>query len=287
METFHSQYNNYIRFDWAIKRILRDKANQVVLEGLLSVLLNEKVHIHRFLESESNQETEDDKFNRVDMLAENERGELFIIEVQNSRELDYFHRILYGTSKAITEYLDLGDSYGKIKKVYSINIVYFELGQGQDYVYHGTTTFRGLHKKTDVLQLSTRQQELYGVKEPGNLFPEYYILRVNDFDKVAKTPLDEWMSFLKTGDIDEKYTAPGLPEAREKLRVANLSDAERRAYFAHYENLRYQKSVISTGYDDGRNDERKDIAKRLKQIGMSIDDINKTTGLSIEEIGRL
>ena len=49
---------NYIRFDWAMKRLLRDKANFQVLEGLLTTLLNEKITIKNLLESESNQEEE-------------------------------------------------------------------------------------------------------------------------------------------------------------------------------------------------------------------------------------
>ncbi|HIT15150.1 MAG TPA: hypothetical protein IAA88_10040, partial [Candidatus Avimuribaculum pullicola] len=57
---------NLIRFDWAMKRLLRDKSNFVVLEGFLSVLLGEKITIDRFLESESNQEDANDKFNRAD-----------------------------------------------------------------------------------------------------------------------------------------------------------------------------------------------------------------------------
>jgi hypothetical protein len=61
--------SNYIRFDWAIKRLLRQKANFVVLESFLSSLLNETVRIERILESEGNKDTEDDKFNRLDMLA--------------------------------------------------------------------------------------------------------------------------------------------------------------------------------------------------------------------------
>ena len=62
--------DNYIRFDWAMKRLLRNKANHAVIEGLLESLLGRKYTIERFLESESNQETEEDKFNRVDILAE-------------------------------------------------------------------------------------------------------------------------------------------------------------------------------------------------------------------------
>lgn len=211
--------NNLIRFDWAMKRLLRDKSNYVVLEGFLSTLLGEDLHIVRFLESEANQTEVNDKFNRADMLVEDEQGRLLIIEVQNNHELDYFHRMLYGVSKTISEYINLGDDYDKVKKIYSINIVYFELGQGKDYVYHGKTIFRGLHDPNDVLQLPIRQRERFIGKDAGDIFPEYYVLRVNDFDKIAKTPLDEWIEFLKTGNIDSSATAKGLPEARERLRV--------------------------------------------------------------------
>ena len=139
-------HNELIRFDWAMKRLLRDKSNYVVLEGFLSTLLSEDLRISRFLESESNQMDKEDKFNRVDILAEDTQGRLLIIEVQNSRELYYFHRMLYGVSKAISEYINLGDDYDKVRKVYSINIVYFDLGQGEDYVYHGKTSCERLRQ---------------------------------------------------------------------------------------------------------------------------------------------
>lgn len=241
--------DNFIRFDWAMKRLLRDKSNYVVLEGFLSTLLNEDLRICRFLESESNQTDETDKFNRADILVEDCKGRLLIVEVQNNRELDYFHRMLYGVSKTISEYINLGDDYDKVRKLYSINIVYFDLGQGKDYVYHGKTIFRGLHNPNDVLKLSVRQQELFIGKDAGDIFPEYYVLRVNDFDKVAKTPLDEWIKFLKTGEIDKEATAKGLPEARERLRIDTLPDVEKRAYYRDMEALRYQRSVIKTGWD--------------------------------------
>ena len=97
--------NKYIRFDWAMKRLLRNKANHVVLEGFLSVLLEQDIKIHKFLESEGNQESANDKYNRVDIMCEDKDGRKMIIEVQNEREYGYFHRMLYGTSKAITEYM--------------------------------------------------------------------------------------------------------------------------------------------------------------------------------------
>jgi hypothetical protein len=93
-----------VRFDWAMKKMLRHKANFHILEGFLSELLGEEVLIKQILESEGNKEEEDDKFNRVDILVENQKGELVIIEVHNTQEYDYFHRMLFGASKAITEH---------------------------------------------------------------------------------------------------------------------------------------------------------------------------------------
>lgn len=303
--------DNLIRFDWAMKRLLRDKSNHVVLEGFLSTLLGEDLRIDRFLESEANQEDVGDKFNRADMLVENDRGELFIIEVQNNRELDYFHRMLYGVSKTITEYINLGDDYDKVRKVYSINIVYFDLGQGKDYIYHGKTVFRGLHDPNDVLKLSVRQREMFVGVDAGDVFPEYYVLRVNDFDKVAKTPLDEWIQFLKTGMIESTATAKGLPEARERLRVDSLPEAERRAYYRDMEALRYQRSVIKTGrlegYADGKAEGRAEgraeglaegriegkaegmveVARNMKGMGLPVETIARCTSLSVEEIEKL
>ena len=283
--------SSLVRFDWAIKRLLRQKSNFVVLEGLLSTLLGEDVVIVRILESE-------DKFNPVDVLAENDKGELVIIKVQNNRELDYFHRMLYGRSKTVTEYIHEGEKYGTIKKIYSVNIIYFSLGQGKDYVYHGKTQFRGIHFD-DILKLSTRQREQFVKQEANDIFPEYYVLRVNEFDELAKTPLDQWIYFLKTGEIDEHATAKGLPEARDRL-----SPSEKSHYYAHMEALRYQKSVIETGWieghaegraesiakgreediAEGQNLEKRQIAANLKKQGLSIEIIANCTGLSPEEI---
>ena len=291
--------NNLIRFDWAMKRLLRDKSNYVVLEGLISTLLEEDLHINRLLESESNQTDANDKFNRVDLLVEDTAGKLLIIEIQNNRELDYFHRMLYGTSKTISEYIGLGDDYDNVRKIYSINIVYFDLGQGKDYVYHGKTIFRGLHDPKDILQLSVRQKEMFIGKEAGDIFPEYYVLRVNEFDKIAKTPLDEWIKFLKTGEIDKDATAKGLPEAREKLRVDSLPEAEKRAYIKDMEAIRYQRSVIKTGWYEGRAEgreegreegkmqEKQEIAAKMKQAGMSPEVIVSLTGLPMDKINEL
>ena len=298
--------NKYIRFDWAMKRLLRDKANFGVLEGFLTTLLNEEIKINKLLESESNQEDEFDKQNRVDLLAENDKGELFLIEVQNNSEYAYFQRMLFGTSKLVTEYINRGTGYGLIRKIYSINIVYFNLGNGTDVVYHGKTEFRGIHNG-ELLNLSPFQKQKFNVDAVSDLYPEYYILKVNDFNKWSKVPLEQWIYFLNTGNIPADATAPGLGEAREKLQLVRMSKAELNAYYHHLDNVVILRDNIVTargeghleghaeGLEEGRAEginigaeqTKTDIAKQMKLDGVPVPTIMKYTGLTEEEIGKL
>ena len=282
--------SNYIRFDWAMKRLLRNKANFSVLEGLLTTLLKEKITIRRLLESESNQESEYDKYNRVDLLAEDSKGELILFEIQNNNEYAYFQRMLFGTSKLVTEYIQRGEGYEKIRKIYSINIVYFALGSGTDFVYHGKTEFRGIHNN-ELLQLSPFQRQTFKVSEVSQLYPEYYILKVNDFNKWSKVPLEQWIYFLNTGEIPEDALAPGLPEAREKLNLDKLSKSELEAYYRHLENVVILRDNINTeraeGRAEGRAEEKREMALRMKSEGIPTEIIARCSGLTKEEIEKL
>lgn len=293
---------SYIRFDWAMKRLLRNKANYAVLEGLLTTLLEEKVTIQKLLESESNQEDEFDKYNRVDMLAENSKGELVLIEVQNNNEYAYFQRMLFGASKLVTEYINRGQGYDKVRKVYSVNIVYFSLGHGKDFVYHGKTEFVGIHEG-DVLELSPFQKQTFKVDKVSQLYPEYYILKVNDFNRVAKTPLEEWIYYLNTGNVPEHATAPGLDKVKEQLKLDRMSREELNAYYKHLDNIVILRDNIMTeraegraegiaegraeGIAEGRAETQTAIARNLKSLGLSTEQIQAATGLSAKEIEQL
>ncbi len=284
---------NLIRFDWAIKKILRDKANFGILEGFLSELLGQNIKILNLLDSESNKETNDDKFNRVDLLAELENKELVIIEVQNEEEYDYLHRILYGTAKTISENMKKGNPYANVKKVISISIIYFDLGEGLDYVYRGTTNFIGIHNQ-DRLLLSDDQKMLFNKTEPYEIFPEYYILKVSKFDEVTKDGLDEWIYFLKKDEIKETFKAKGLKEAKEKLDVMKLPPEEQGIYDTYLEDLHLKASLAQTqrykldkAEKDGELKGIYKIGKIMKNEGEPIEKIIKYTGLSREEIEKL
>ena len=281
-----------ISFDWAIKKILRSKANFEILEGFLSELIapDKDLKIVKILESESNKETKDDKLNRVDILVEIEPEDLVLIEVQVNRELDFLHRMIYGTSKIITEYLAEGDAYSKIKKVYSVNILYFDLGHGKDYIYKGTTEFIGMHSQ-EHLQLSSRQKTLYKKELIRDIYPEYYIIKVNNFNDLAKNTLDEWVYFFKNEDIKSDFHAKGLIKAKETFDVLNLPEEDRLEYKKYQENLHYQASMVESTYGEGKAEgigqRNREIALNLLREGLLTETIAKVTSLSIEEINKL
>ena len=279
--------DRYIRFDWAIKRLLRQKANFGVLEGFLTVFLNEPIKIVDILEREGNQQQANDKFNRVDIKAKNSKGEIIIVEIQNTSELYYLERVLYGVAKAITEHINLGNTYKEVKKVYSISILYFDLGKGSDYIYVGQNNFVGLHSQ-DHLIISTKEKDTIVRKSPSEIFPTYILVRVNEFNKVAKSPLEEWVEYLKNGVISPDTQAPGLQEAREKLKYYSMSDAERYAYDEHINAIMIQNDVLGNarleGMEAGRTKEKNNIARKMLANGLSIEQIALITGLTEQEI---
>ena len=298
----------FISFDWALKHLLREKANHDVLEGFVAVVLGKKsIRIHRLLESEGNKEDPDSKTNRVDLLAEDENGDLLLIEVQGEPEQAYFQRMLFGASKLVTEYIESGENYEHVKRVYSINIVYFDLGQGEDCVYEGRTEFRGL-TKGDLLELSPFQKQKFKADAVSDLYPRYVILKVNDFNRWSRVPLDQWLYFLAHTDIPEDADAPGLKEAREKLDLMRMSRDERILYDRYlmdrvilrntvdgareegkYEgyNEGMEKGMVKgmeKGVEKGKKEGLLYAAKQMRSMGIPDQQIIDSLGLTPEDI---
>lgn len=297
-----SEKRTFISFDWALKHLLREKANHDVLEGFVSVILKKSIKIHRLLESEGNKEDADSKTNRVDLLAEDENGDLLLIEVQGEPEQAYFQRMLFGASKLVTEYIESGENYEHVKRIYSINIVYFDLGQGEDCVYEGRTEFRGL-TKGDLLELSPFQKQKFKADAVSDLYPRYVILKVNDFNCWSRVPIDQWLYFLAHTDIPEDADAPGLKEAREKLDLMRMNRDERILYDRYlmdrailrntvdgvrdegkYEGI---KEGIQQGLQQGRDERTFEIARKMKAKGKPAIEIAEMTDLTTEEIETL
>ncbi len=297
-----------IRFDWAMKNILRDKANFDILEGFLSALLNEQIQILQLLDTESNQQTETMKYNRVDILVKDSHGRHVIIEVQNERESDYLHRLLFGTSKIIIDHHQLGHPYQEIVKVISVSILYFNLGAGDDYVYYGSTIFRGVHTKHP-LKLRKREQveEHFILKEidlEREIFPEYYLIHVERFEDEIKAPLDEWIYMLKHEQVRADFQARNINRAREKLSLLTMNEEERRRYEKYLMNVASERDIMETahtegkqiglqeglakgeqiGLEKGRTEAQAEMVLRMYRKGKSVAEIADTTDLPLETV---
>ena len=304
-----------VSFDWAMKHLLRDKANFDVLEGFLSALLKDDIQVVALLESEANQQDAQDKFNRVDLLVEDAAGTNFIIEVQYSYASHYLRRLLFGTAKLITDRIAIGNEYNEVKKVISISLLYFLLGNSNgtgDYVYHGKTEFSGVHSGKP---LHVRQDTLRSVKTNNgkaidngkngkqaqaqettdNIFPEYYLIDVERFPDVIKDALDEWIYFFKHSEIPEEFRAKNIQAAREKLDLMKMSTKDRHAYERFWmARASYQDEIQSAsakgreeGREEGQSAKQLEIARQMRQHGETIDKIQLYTGLSEDVIGQL
>lgn len=160
----------------------------------------------------------------------------------------------------------------------------------------------------DHLRVNTRERDVIVSHLPAEIFPEYILVRVNEFDKVALTPLDEWIEYLKDGTIRPDTTAPGLKEAREKLKYYSMSPQERLIYDRHIDAIMIQNDVIGTAKLEGRIEGKaegiaegeakgkaegkaeglaegmRQVASKMKDTGVDVATIVKCTGLSEEII---
>ncbi len=292
----------YVSFDWAIKRLLRSKANFGVLEGFLSELLKENITILEVLESESNKDFKIHKQNVLDLKVKNSKDEIVIIEVQYDRDYSFFHRILWGTSRVVTEHLHEGDDYLRVHKVISVNLIYFDLGEGEDYIYYGSTSFRGIHKN-DLLQLRATEKNELDKNSVQQIFPEYYLVKINRFDDLAKDTLDEWIYFLKNEEIKPEFTAQGLQEAGRILAYTKLKKEDQIDYNNYIDNRRRRDSELRTKFSEGLEEGlekgleeglekglekgKRETARSMKKEGIPAELIQKCTKLSLDEIKEL
>ena len=277
-----------VRFDWAMKYILRNKANFDVLEAFLSNLLKEEIKVLDILESESNMEAENRKFNRVDLKCKDSQGRQIIIEIQNQREADYLQRLLWGTSKAVVEGLQLGNRYSEVVKVISISILYHTMRvdekENTDFIYYGTTELVGLHtKKPLVLHEAVAKGDKVSVVTSKDVFPEYYMIYAEKFQDVINDDIDEWVYFFKHCEIRDDFKSPGILLAAKKLDYLMMSEDERRAYDGYLAYLGQELDIL----DSAKEEAKIEIAKEMIIRKMDINSVSEITKLPIEIVRKL
>ena len=269
-----------ISFDYAIKDILRDKANFDILSGFLTELLEKQVTVIEVLESEGNPETpatlegktgktgkvrnvrKTGKVSRMDLKAKIDDGEIAVFEIQYFDKIDFMGKILFNACKAVVEQIKTGDQYD-VKKVYSINISYYGFDAEDEYVFTANLNeFRGIHYE-EVIPFSQKFNP--NADAPKDIHPEYFLILPNNFEeederkrknknrkrdfvpkKPSKRKFDEWVYVLKHSVVKSEFTAAGIQAAGKKLNILKMTPAERAAYEAELIALAAQKSELQT-----------------------------------------
>ena len=159
-----------------------------------------------------------------------------------------------------------------------------------EYHNHGTTSFIGLHSRKE-LQLSEKQKRLYSVEHASDLYPEYYLIELGNFDDVARNTLDEWIYFLKNEEIQTGFSAKGLSEAKETLDVLKMSASERRAYEHYQVQLHDKASMYESAYvvsrAEGYDEANRHTVLRSYKKGLAVETIADITGLSVAAVQKI
>ena len=215
----------------------------------------------------------------VDVKAKDEKGNVFIVEMQIA-EFDFFHkRILYYTSQGYVSQIDKGVRYDKLKPVYFIGILEFEIGQNPNYFSR--------HK---VLDVETKEQIIQDV--------EFNFIELPKFNKTIdqlESSIDQWTFFIKNAEdltlIPASVTDEGLKEAYTEADQHNWTKLELEDYMRA--SIKERDAIGRIEFAE-RKGERKgeikgkiEVAKTAKQMGLSIADIVKLTGLTKDEIEKL
>ena len=270
-----SEGRTLVSFDWALKSILRQKDNFDILEGFLTDLLGYSITIEDLLESESNKDSERDKFNRVDLKAKDDKGKEIIIEVQYNSEIDYLKRIYFGTSKSLVDSMRESYRYGQVKKIISVNIVYWQLFEGT-YAVKGAMQFEDLVGTNCVCP-----------PKDEDVFAEYYFIQPKWFDDDVKTALDEWVYMFKHSKVKGEVEATNIAKVQEKLDRLQMPERERRVYEEYRMNMAINENVMLSQREEGRMEMAIAMALEMLSDGESVEKIMKYTKLTKDEIDNL
>jgi len=286
-----------IKFDFAVKYLLREKSDYGLLSGFLTELMGRDVVVTGLLGEETNADKHDEKINRVDLKAKIDDGEFVVFEIQFHQESDFFGKVLYGVSKALTEQVKRGAKRYFMRKVYSINVVYGNrVNAKREYLFHGNFSgFKGVHFEDEPV-IPFAQIPNKDAKEHVEIHPEYYIILPDMFDETLRGKFDEWIYVLKKNEVLDEFTAAGMDEARVKLNILNLPK-DKLAEYEHY--LEAQRSVDSAtdaaredgieigeaiGFEKGIAENTRKFVQNLHNMGLSTDNIAKAAEISETEV---
>jgi predicted transposase/invertase (TIGR01784 family) len=268
--------------DYGFKKIFGEEASKPLLIDFLNALLpqTDKIIDLTFKNTEQLGQTDLDRKAIYDIYCENEKGEKFIVELQKAKQNYFKERTIYYSTFPIREQAEKGEWNYNLKAVYCIGILDFtfddyETEPEKSEVVH-TIKLKNQNGKTFYDKLTFIYLEMPNFKQ---------------LETQLETRLDKWLYFIK--HLEDFQTIPTIfadevfSQAFEKAELAKFGQVE----LANYENslkiYRDLKGVIDTAFDEGKVERNVEVAKKLKELGVNIEIINKSTGLTKEEIERL
>ena len=268
--------------DFGFKRIFGTKPNKDLLIDFLNSLFNgeQVVKDVTFLNSEHVGDVHPDRKAIFDVYCENEHGEKFIVEMQNAYQTYFKDRSLYYATFPIREQAQKGEGWNyKLKHVYVVALLNYDMSDpafSDDTINH------------DIGLLDKQTHRVFNDKLT---FKYVEISKFNKRIEELKTNYDKWLFVLQNLsrlDRQPEYLQTAVfNRLFAEAEIAKFTRAELREYEDSLKAYRDIKNSLDSAKQEGKKDKAIEIAKNLLEMGMSIDNIMKATGLSQEEIAKL
>ena len=288
-------YSKLIAFDFAIKFLLRHKANYDILEAFLSALLKERgyspVKILAVLDTESNKEQYSQKKSLADLIVEDDQKHKYIIEIERQQVKYFVHKACFNTSRLVVDQVSSGEDFIRIKKIFHISLLYFDIGESP--IYHGKTVFYG-DDENDKLSVHITD-DYHNTFDAVDVLPEYILISIPMFNNAVKSDLDEWLYVMKNSKVEPTFKGPCMNKVAQRLSILRMTEEERDEYYKYIKDVATYKDAVDTaeskgrekGKAEGKAEEKIEIAKNMLQKKVDITLISEVTGLSEAEIKKL
>lgn len=282
------------KVDLTFKKVFGEHKNLVIslLNALLPLPEDMKIISVEYLTLENIPDTPIKKHSAVDVRCVDNFGRGFIVEMQSYWNNTFFSRSLFNAASMYTKQLKVGNSFNKLKKVYSLALVNSE---AFDYADEG--------EYIQEFYLTNQKHNTDVRKDIALIFVE--LQKYKPSDKGSKAIKDLWMKFLTEIDESTEKVDDNMlenPEINQALNIVErsaYSDAEMYEYEDYLMEVMTQRTSmdeslkkgeeigLEKGREAGRVEEKYDIARKMKSDGMSIDLIVKYSGLSADDIEKL
>jgi predicted transposase/invertase (TIGR01784 family) len=277
MSEFAEKYINPFT-DYGFKRLFGEELNKDLLLDFLNELLKEEqgqIKDLTYLKTEQLGATEIDRKAIFDLYCENEKGEKFIVELQKTKQNFFKDRTVYYSTFPIREQSKRADWDYELKAIYTIAIL--------DFVFDADKAepnkFRYDVKLTDIDTKKVFYDKL-----------TFIYLEMPKFDKSVdelETRFDKWLYVIKNLNkldrIPDKLREQIFDKLFETAEIARFTQDQMRSYEDSLKYYRDLKNSLDTAKEDGKIE----VAKNLLKIGVSVDIISKSTGLSETQIKNL